>query len=75
MVVIDAGRLLRLHMPLVTPPAELAVAAQEERTHPSLQQCPVISYADPCHFGTGPDPWIRGSMPLTNRSGSCYFRL
>jgi hypothetical protein len=38
MVVIDAGRLLRLHMPLVTPPAELAVAAKEERTHPSLEK-------------------------------------
>ncbi len=29
------------------------------------------SVADPWHFGVDPDP---GSMPLTNGSGSCYFR-
>ncbi len=36
------------------------------------------SVADPWHFGVDPDPWIRirGSMPLTNGSGSAesfYF--
>ncbi len=36
--------------------------------------CVIVSVADPWHFGTDPDPWIR--TPLTNRSrsGSCYFR-
>jgi hypothetical protein len=36
------------------------------------------SVADPWHFGTDPDPRIRGSVDLTNGSGSgpgyCYFR-
>ncbi len=33
----------------------------------------IASVADPWHFGVDPDPDPR-SMPLTNGSGSCYFR-
>ncbi len=30
---------------------------------------------DPCHFGADPDQRIRGSVPLTLGSGSCFVRL